>query len=272
MFKFVLPSLLAVVITGAMMNSLHAQVLSDLKTDWSNVNNPNGLWTYRHGTTALPAVTSWQSTLGGWSSPQPGWARSENGTDRLPFWFRSNGSETFNPDTLAGDIVVHNTDTVNGVGSGLANVIWTSNITGSIAVSGNTWITRDIGRANTWSIWKNAAQLTSGVVSSGDAFNRANPFNFSGGTGGGSVLDNISVVPGDIIMYQIVANNPTAGEFTGVNMTISIAAIPEPGTIVLISAASLISGIVCFRKWKRSRRRRTTIRTPWPAIQARQAG
>src|SRR5439155_8718349 len=69
----------------------------DLRTNWSDLANPNGVWTYREGSNALPHVASWQSSLGGWTSPQPGWARSENGNDRIPFWYRSNGTENFSP-------------------------------------------------------------------------------------------------------------------------------------------------------------------------------
>ena len=96
----------------------------DLRTDWSETANPNGVWSLRHGTTVLPHVDAWQRLLGGWSTFQPGWALSEDGNNRLPFWYRSNGTETFPHDNLAGDIVVHTTDPSNGVGSGPANVAW----------------------------------------------------------------------------------------------------------------------------------------------------
>lgn len=224
-----------------------AQVLADLKTDWSNVNNPNGPWTYREGTNALPAVASWQSSLGGWGTAQPGWAKSENGNDRLPFWFQSNGSETFTHDFLVGDIVVHSTDTANGVGSGPGNVIWTSTITGSVAISGGTWIGRDIGRSNTWSLWKNNTQLTDGIISSGDAFDRANPFLFANGSGGASAISNISVAPGDTLMFMVSTTG--AGDFTGVNFTIS--AVPEPSTFLLIGVGAAAVAVPCYRRWRR---------------------
>ncbi|HQR07416.1 MAG TPA: hypothetical protein PLN21_11370 [Gemmatales bacterium] len=236
-------------------SGVYGQTVADLKTDWSNLNNPNGPWTYREGTNALPAVTSWQSSLGGWTTAQPGWARSENGNNRLPFWFQSNGSETFTHDWLSGDIVVHSTDSINGVGNGVANVIWTSTSNGFVTISGNTWLGRDIGRANTWSLWKNATQFTSGVVSTGDPFSRANPFLFSNGSGGASVLLNIPVVPGDTIMYQIATNSGAGGDFTGVNMTVTLSAVPEPGTIMLCGAATLFLGYPCYRQWKKMRRR-----------------
>lgn len=236
-----------------------AQTVSDLRLDWSDTNNPNGLWTYREGNNALPAVASWQSSLGGWSSPQPGWARSENGNNRLPFWFRSNGTETFTHDFLQGDIVVHSTDGTNGVGNGNANVIWTSTINGVIDISGNTWLGRDIGRGNTWSIWKNTTQLTGGVITDGDPFNRASPFVFSNGSGGAGVLLNIPVVPGDTIMFQLVPTTGS-GEFAGVNMTITANAVPEPATIFLTSASALALGATAWYHRRGSKRRKSRSR------------
>ena len=61
----------------------------DLKVDWSDAANPNGVWTYREGSNALPHVAWWQRNAGGWTSAQPGWADSEDGNDRAPFWFKS---------------------------------------------------------------------------------------------------------------------------------------------------------------------------------------
>lgn len=225
--------------------TLHAQVLNDLKLDWSNANNPNGAWTYREGNNALPFVASMQSMLGGWSVAQPGWARSENGNDRIPFWFQSNGSEQFARDFIAGDIVVHSTDPGSGAGNGPGNVIWTSAIAGQIDVTGNTWMGRDIGRSNDWSIWKNNVLLTSGSLFTGDPFDRANPFDFSTGSGGASALTSISVSPGDVIMFQ-VDKTSSDGDFVGVNLTIS--AVPEPTTFALLGSLAAGLGWVTWRR------------------------
>ena len=242
-------------------SSVYGQTLADLKSDWSNASNPNGPWTYREGANALPAVASWQSSLGGWTVAQPGWARSENGNNRIPFWFRSNGSETFTHDWLAGDIVVHSTDGINGIGNGPGNVIWTSAATGFVDISGNTWMGRDIGRGNTWSLWKNNTQLTGGTIASGDPFDRANPFQFANGSGGAAAITGIAVAPGDTLMFQVVNTSTAGGDFAGVNFTVSASAVPEPATIMLISAAMPCLGYPCYRKWKKTRRsKRKSIR------------
>ena len=161
-----------------------AEDVYDVQADWSDLNNPNGSWGYREADNFLPAVASWQQTLGGWTIAQPGWARSEDGNDRLPFWFRSNGSETLRTDWFAGDIVVHSWDALNGAGNGDANLTWTSPINAPVDISGSVWIGRDIGRAVDWKLWVNGIQLTGGSLFSGDAFDRANPFDLASGSGG----------------------------------------------------------------------------------------
>src|SRR5882724_5676454 len=109
----------------------------DLRADWSDTANPHGPWSCNEGGNPLPHVDWWQHAIccgnGGWSAAQPGWARSESGTDRVPFWFKSRGVESptacgaaFTIDWVAGDVVVHTQDDSNGVGNGVANVTWTS--------------------------------------------------------------------------------------------------------------------------------------------------
>ncbi len=153
-------------------------VIWDLRAGWSDAANPNGVWRYNQGNNALPHVNAWQQTLGGWTAAQPGWAMSQDGNNRLPFWYRSNGAENFGRDYAAGDVVVHVTDPANGVGNGEGNVTWTSPFSGAISINGGVWMGRDIGRGVSWTLSKNNAVLTSGAISSGDQYNRVSPFTY----------------------------------------------------------------------------------------------
>ncbi|MGH7895560.1 MAG: hypothetical protein ACREQL_12890 [Candidatus Binatia bacterium] len=58
----------------------------DVTADWSDAANPNGVWTYREGVNSLGHIASWEDGTGHFTMAQPGWARSENLTDRIPFW------------------------------------------------------------------------------------------------------------------------------------------------------------------------------------------
>ena len=60
----------------------NAEDVFDLSTDWSDSINPNGEWTYREGSNALPLVADW-------ITEQSAWAPSADAGNFLPGWFRS---------------------------------------------------------------------------------------------------------------------------------------------------------------------------------------
>jgi hypothetical protein len=187
----------------------------DLVKDWSDVANPNGVWTYREGTNALALIPNWTPL----PSPviQPAWAPSADSGNFLPAWFKRRSNNPERLEVLTGDVVVHSTDDFNGRFSGIANVIWTSPINGVIDISDAVWMTRDIGRGNEWNLWLNGVSLTSGNIFSGDPFNRANPFHFANGLGGPAALNDIAVSTGDVIELRIVRTT-TFGDDVGVNL------------------------------------------------------
>lgn len=194
----------------------------DLKSQWSDSKNPNGVWTYREGTNALPHVAAWDS----FENPapaQPAWARSEgtssSGGTYLPAWFKSTHTVA---DWQVGDIIVHSTDAVNGAGAGLANVAWTSPADGTVTIAGGVWAASPgSGRSNHWSLQKNSTTLTEGDIFDGDPFSRAQPFKYSTGSSGSSGVQNIVVHKGDIIKL-VVARNSSAGDVAGVNLTFQL--------------------------------------------------
>lgn len=210
--------------TLSLQATLTAVTVYDLKTDWSDLANPNGPWSHREGNNVLPHVADWQGLSGDFTGVQPAWARFETGSSNLPPWMKIASPAGVPTDWQLGDIVTHSTDGFNGIGSGLSNVIWTSPLNGMIDVSGGTWMVRDIGRGNHWDISLNGRSLTSGDISSGDAYNRANPFTFVAGSGGPTVLSQIPVVMGDVLRLQFTKTS-TAGDYAGVNLTITT--VPE---------------------------------------------
>lgn len=192
----------------------------DLTSDWSETSNPNGAWTYRQGDVPLPHVDWWQRQGGGWSAAQPGWARSEDANTRLPFWFKSNGTETFANDFDPGDIVVHTTDGTNGSGSGVASAAWTSPGYGTAKVEGAVWIGRDIGRSMNWRVVQGCTQYAAGSLSSGDAFSRANPATFASGAGTVGALDAIVVRAGSVLALELPTTSGS-GDFVGVKFKVT---------------------------------------------------
>ena len=226
---------------------VRAVITYDLKTDWSDVSNPTGVWSYKEGTNLLPHVAAWDPTeVGG---TQPAWAISGSlsSGELDPAWFKSTIRPLFSHDWLIGDVVTHTTDE-NGTGNGPANVTWTSPLNGTVDISGVVWMGRDVFRSNHWTLSLNGVPLTGGDISSGDTFNRASPFNFAAGSSGASVLNDVPVTIGDVITLQIVKTS-TIGDFAGVNFTID--AVPEPSSFALCAIAAAALGIGLRRKTSR---------------------
>jgi len=201
-------------------STLSAAIVYDLKSDWSDVTNPAGSWSYREGSNALPHANDWQGLAGDFTGMQPAWARAETGNTNLPAWMKIVSPAGITNDWQLGDIVTHSTDDFNGVGSGLSNVIWTSPLHGTIDVSGGVWMGRDIGRGNLWDISKNGISLTGGAIFSGDPYSRSSPFLFSAGSGGPTVLNQIPVAVGDVLRLQITRTS-APGDYAVVNLTVT---------------------------------------------------
>jgi PEP-CTERM motif-containing protein len=212
---------------------LPATTIYDLKTDF----NASGVWTFREGDNVLPLVGSW--IPGNFSAAQSAYAMANAGTGHVPSWFQASANPLFaNTDFQIGDVIVHSASP----GVGAANVIWTSQANGSVDLSGGLWMARNIGRANHFDLFLNNTLLTQGNVSDGDAFSRSSPLTFA--------LNDIAVHVGDVIRLQ-VARTSTFGDFTGVNLTIGVSAVPEPSLAVLA-----LSGLASLAALARFRRRR----------------
>lgn len=209
-----------ILFTAMTSQSASAAIVFDLKTDWSDAANPNGPWSYREGNNVLPHVADWQGLSGDFTGIQPAWARAQTGNTNLPAWMKIVSPAGITVDWQLGDIVTHSTDNVNGVGSGPSNVIWTSPLNGTIDVSGGVWMGRDIGRGNHWEISKNGALLTAGDIASGDPYQRSDPFNFSAGSGGPTVLNQIPVLVGDVLRLQITKTS-IPGDYAGVSLSVT---------------------------------------------------
>lgn len=217
---------------AASEGSAGAQTVYDLTTDWSDSANPNGPWAYRQGADLLPHVAAWQGLSGDFTTAQPAWARFDVGTSNLPCFFRSSATVGIAHDWLAGDVVCHTTDGFNGLGSGAANVTWTSPVTGVVAVTGAIWMGRDIGRSNHWSLSRNGTLLTGGDIASGDPYSRAAPMSFASGSGGAGAIAGIAVNAGDVLELDLTKTS-TPGDYAVVQWQVHLlqpsGVDPSPG-------------------------------------------
>jgi len=198
-----------------------ALTIYDLTFDWSDSTNPNGPWAYREGSNLLPHVTAWQGLAGDFTNAQPAWARFDVGTSNLPCIFRSSANVGIVHDWQTGDVVCHSQDNFNGIGSGVANITWTSPAYGAIKISGAVWMGRDISRGNHWSISFNGTELTFGDVFSGDPYDRATPMDFTAGSGGAAPLTAIPVAPGDVVMLALT-RTASPGDYSGIRLQVEL--------------------------------------------------
>jgi hypothetical protein len=219
----------------------HALPVWDIGADWSTVANPNGAWSLRQGTTALPGAT--------FSSPFADvWAPGTQGGTFLPFWAKavaddptSGAINTF----LAGDVVVHSVDANNGnLSLGEANVAWTSPISGVVDISGALWFAQSpTQRSNDFVLLLNGVSLTSGTVSAANGHDRSDPLAFG--------VAGLSVQQGDVVMLVIQRSGGMSnGAISGVRL--SLTQVPEPACIALIA---LGSGAALSRRGARRARR-----------------
>ncbi len=203
----------------------------NLGLDWSDAANPNSVWAYRQGVTNLSSGT-WAFDF----TSQPAWLGANPAV-----WFRAQSTAGF--DVQVGDVVTHSSSGA----SPLVNVTWTSPNGGTIDIIGGVWMIRDIGRAGTWLLRHNGSLLSQGSLSSGDPFNRANPFNLDAGSGG--ALDNLTVSAGDVIELSFQATG--TGDYNGVNLAITLTAVPEPSALLLGGLAATALGCMAVRRMKK---------------------
>lgn len=220
----------------------------DLKSDWSNIDNPNGPWALRQGSTPLP----WVPDIGSIGLPGQGaWVPSAAPGNFLPIWWKAayNGAP-FGYNYLANDIVTHSQDFGNGGSNGPGNVAWTSPVAGTIDIAGSLWSARsfDLGRANEWAIYLNGNSLASGT-GLGISYTRAAPLQLPD-------LNDIAIGIGDVVELRIFVASGLLGDAAGVNLTITTteatSPIPEPASIAVLATGAFALGM---------RRRRQARRT-----------
>lgn len=223
------------VLTVLLPGSSFAGMVSswDLKTDWSNGDNPNNLWAFWYGKELLPWTDSFLGSQGAFAkAPWPA-------TDHVPVWFQSISSAY---DYQTGDILVHPTSHSSSSTYVPTSVTWTSPMDGQISITGGVWWggMNSQERYSAWTLYLNGSALDSGLVGSPLPFTRSNPDNISGG----GLLD---VKFGDTLTLVFTERDPDHyGWNTGVNLTINAAQnpVPVPSALFLFfSGIGLIAGL-----------------------------
>ena len=204
-------------------------VTYNLSSDFSNINNPNGVWSFTQGATALahypipitPNALNVAAANGYWGTGP--------GFNTAPFVIRttSNGSAAVGYDNnafLTGDVILHSTNPGNGAD---LFVNWTAPASGIIDVFGSVWYAHTpVDRSNDVVLTLGATNLITTTLT--NAITRSNAFGFSN--------LGLTVAAGQVISFRF---KPTVGQqfgsVAGLNETViftanAAGAVPEPAT------------------------------------------
>ncbi len=196
----------------------------DLKMDWRTTVNPNGPWTLVQGATPLPYDKDWTplsttdpayNPAGGRHIRQPGFAPGNGNGDFLPAFFKAAVTPAgAGFGWLKGDIVMHATDAFNGVGEGVAAVVFTSPASGVPRVSGYVYNARNIGRPQAWRVSVNGAVKASGALPGNGTITRSTK----------TVIDigAVALNLGDTVTLTLYENGGAggAGDFIGTDLKV----------------------------------------------------
>lgn len=201
-----------------------ATVVYDVAADWSDEQNPNGVWTYTGNNGAVLSVSleEWDPH-GSIFSGQRGWANATlPEPNHVPMWFKASEPSLLDVPGVG----VHGSE---GSIDAWVGIVWRSPVDGSVSIGGGVWQAwkSEIGvfggnhrnRNSDWRLRHNNTVLASGNVSGTDAYSSASPFTLVAGTTGGS-LNEIRVATGDEIVLEFIS--PTSyATFIGIDLVIT---------------------------------------------------
>ncbi|MEO8215291.1 MAG: hypothetical protein ABI560_18975 [Myxococcales bacterium] len=147
----------------------------DLKSDWSDTQNPVGPWTVLIGTTVATNMPSWVGEKG-----QNSYVTKSNGIGHIPVLLKVSVSSFEGKLAKVGDLVVHAQDEGGGPGLGQARIVWTAPSSGSIDVDASFWLARtSLKRKDVYTMTIAGAMKGMADIPSNMGVTRDNPVKFS---------------------------------------------------------------------------------------------
>lgn len=231
---FVILCLLAI-----LPNARASTVVYNLADDWSDVSNPNGVWSLNgeDGSAITTHFADYAPTSNIFGSAQPAWAIAPYPeVGHVPFWFKRSSDSTVY-DVPLGVVGMH-----GGAAPAQVGVTWTSPVDGSADISGSVWQALKSGvhleRNADWRIRLNNTVLTGGNLSATDPYTSATPLDLAAGSGGALVLAGLAVSVGDVIALEFISPD-TGSTLNGLDLTIAASVVPVPAAVWLFGTAML---------------------------------
>ena len=213
------------VITLALCIGAAEAAMWDLGDDWSDAQNPNGVWTLMKSTAAPFTINQPDYFQDGGN--QRAWADEPFALNaHVPFWMKANDT---------GVIYTHGAE-LDRTGSDYTSAVWTSPLAGDVQISGALWNTWVSGRQMRWQLRLNDAVVSRGDLFGNGVYTEASPFALAAGDGGPAALAQ-TVQVGDRVELALVSisSGGNLGDHVGVEFTI----VPEPATLSLLAVAGL---------------------------------
>src|SRR5262249_22366838 len=93
---------------------------------------------------------------------------------------------------------------------------------GVIKVTGAVWMNHIGDRSNDWALSLNDVVFSTGAISATDPYTRANPLDFTAGSGGAAALQGIAVAVGDVVKLEFTETSPDDyGWYVGLRLAIT---------------------------------------------------
>ncbi|HEV2207862.1 MAG TPA: hypothetical protein VG167_03755 [Verrucomicrobiae bacterium] len=228
-------------LAGALLAGLGAPVKAAsfaLVNNWSDTQNPNGVWSYNQGNSP---ITVSQPLFWG----QVAWSYLWFGDGAILRGSAPTGIDPFGTpvppahDWLPGDVMMHALSIPYGGDSTFLNVTWTSPADGIIDIAGRAWDgliipTRDVA----WSLSVGGQTIASRSSVFG-LYRTDAAAQFSNNLLPGASLSGIPVTQGEVVRFQ-VATDTYYGEFVGVQEDITLNPVPEPAVLSFVLAGLLV--------------------------------